>query len=251
MDLGLKGRVAVVTGAAAGIGAAIARTLVDEGCCVWIADVDGVQAARTASALSIGSSVHAVTFDVTSNPEVEAAIETIVEAEGRLDILICNAGILRSGPFLESTPSDWEAVVAVNLSGVMNCIRAAVKPMIRRGSGRIINVASISAMRGGGSIGNILYGTSKAGVVALTLGLAREFGPHNITVNAVAPAVAETPMTRATLTEEVTERILSRIPLGRLAIPSDIADAVAFLASERAGFITGAIVPIDGGILTT
>ena len=251
MELGLKGRVAVVTGGAAGIGAAIARTLANEGCCVWVADMDGVQAERTASALSIGSTVHAVTLDVSSKPEVEAAIERIVQAESRLDILVCNAGILKSGPFLEFTTSDWEALVSINLSGVMNCIRAAVKPMLRNGSGRIINVASISAMRGGGSIGNVLYGTSKAGVVALTLGLAREFGPHNITVNAVAPAVADTPMTRASLTDEVTERIVSRIPLGRLAVPSDIADAVAFLASERAGFITGAVVPIDGGILTT
>jgi len=251
MELGLKGRVAVVTGGAAGIGLAIARTLANEGCCVWIADLDGIQAERTASALSTGSAVHAVALDVSSQAQVDAAVQTIVQAERRLDILVCNAGILKSGPFLESTTSDWEAVASVNLTGVMNCIRAAVKPMLRNGYGRIVNVASISAMRGGGSIGNVLYGTSKAGVVALTLGLAREFGPYNITVNAVAPAVADTPMTRATLSDEVTERIVSRIPLGRLAMPSDIADAVAFLASDRAGFVTGAIVPIDGGLLTT
>jgi len=117
--------------------------------------------------------------------------------------------------------------------------------------GRIINIASVSAMRGGGSVGNTLYGATKAGVVALTMGLARELGPFGITVNALAPAVVDTPMTRAALTEDARRGILARIPVGRLAQLSDIADVAAFLASERAGFITGATIPVDGGILTT
>jgi NAD(P)-dependent dehydrogenase (short-subunit alcohol dehydrogenase family) len=121
----------------------------------------------------------------------------------------------------------------------------------RQRAGRIINIASVSAMRGGGSLGNTIYGATKASVVALTMGLARELGPLGITVNAVAPAVADTAMTRAGLTDEMRRRIVARIPLGRLATLSDIADLVTFLASDRAAFITGAVIPVDGGILTT
>lgn len=252
MELGLQGRVAFVTGAAVGIGAAIAEGLASEGCSVWIADRDGGQAGRTAAAFEAKHlRARAVAVDVTRTEAVAAAIRRAVQEDGGLDILVCNAGILKSGSFQESTPEDWESVVAVNLSGIVNCVREAAPMMMGRGGGRIVNIASIAAMRGGGSIGNTLYGTTKAGVVALTMGLAREFGPAGITVNAVAPALADTPMTRAALTDEVRGRIISRIPLGRLAMPSDIAAAVTFLASDRASFITGAVLPVDGGILTT
>jgi len=139
----------------------------------------------------------------------------------------------------------------VNLHGVANCIRAALDTMIAQGHGRIVNIASISTMRGGGAIGNTLYGTSKAGVVPLTMGLARELGPSGITVNAIAPAVADTPMTHTSLTPELIERTVSRIPLRWLATAADIADAVTFLASDRANFISGAVLPVDGGLLTT
>ena len=123
--------------------------------------------------------------------------------------------------------------------------------MTRQRSGHIINIASVSAMRGGGSVGNILYGATKAGVAAMTMGLARELGPDGITVNAIAPAIADTAMTHAALTEDARRRILARIPLGRLASFTDITDLAVFLASDRASFITGAIIPVDGGILTT
>jgi 3-oxoacyl-[acyl-carrier protein] reductase len=148
-------------------------------------------------------------------------------------------------------PSEWDRVSRVNVCGIINCVKAALPSMAAQRRGRIINIASISAMRGGGSIGNTIYGATKASVVALTKGLARELGPQGITVNAVAPAVADTAMTHAALTEEARQRILSRIPLGRLAGPSDIADMVAFLASDRAAYITGTTIPVDGGILTT
>ncbi len=252
MELGLKGRVAFVTGAAIGIGAAIAESLADEGCIVWIADRNGEQAGRTAAAFEAKNlRVRAVAVDVTRTDAVAAAVRRAVQQDGRLDILVCNAGVLKSGSFRDSSASDWESVVAVNLSGVINCVREAAQVMTNQGGGRIVNIASIAAMRGGGSIGNTLYGTSKAGVVALTMGLAHEFGPAGITVNAVAPAVADTPMTRTMLTDEVRDRIISRVPLGRLATPADIADAVTFLASDRASFISGAVLPVDGGILTT
>lgn len=251
MELGLAGRVALVTGAARGIGAAIAETLAREGARVWLADRDEPAAEEKAAELASGGlSARAIRVDVTDANLVTAAFGAVTDA-GPLDILVCNAGILKTGPFRDATPADWDGAVAVNLSGVVHCVRAAIGPMMERGFGRIINVASVSAMRGGGSIGNVLYGTTKAGVVALTMGLARELGPSGITVNAVAPAVADTPMTRDSLSPQLVAGITSRIPLRRLATPADIADAVAFLASDRASFVNGAILPVDGGLLTT
>src|SRR5262249_52789847 len=139
----------------------------------------------------------------------------------------------------------------VNGGGILMCVEAACPAAPRQRAGRIINIASVSAMRGGGSLGNTIYGATKASVVASTMGLARELGPLGITVNAVAPAVADTAMTRAGLTDDMRRRIVARIPLGRLAALSDIAGLVTFLASDRAAFITGAVIPVDGGILTT
>jgi NAD(P)-dependent dehydrogenase (short-subunit alcohol dehydrogenase family) len=252
MELGLQGRVALVTGGAVGIGASIAASLAREGCRVWIGDRDTGQAQRTADEFRIaGLQAQVATLDVTEPESAAEVVAYILAMDGSLDILVCNAGILKSGSFLDSSPQDWESIMAVNLAGVANCVREAARPMARQGSGRIVNIASISAMRGGGSLGNTLYGTSKAGVVALTMGLARELGPSGITVNAVAPSVADTPMTRSILSDEVRDRIIARIPLGRLATPADIADAVTFLASDRASFINGAVLPVDGGILTT
>lgn len=252
MDLGLEGRVAFVTGGAAGIGAAIATALAREGATVWIADRDGGAAQAAARSLvDEGFQARAAVVDVTDADEVARAMGEAQAERGGLDLLVCNAGILKTGAFRDASARDWETALAVNLSGVVNCIQAAVPAMVERGYGRIVNIASVSAMRGGGSIGNVVYGTTKAGVVALTLGLARELGPSGITVNAVAPAVADTPMTRSVLDPDTMDRIVGRIPLRRLATPADIADLVTFLASHRAAFINGAIVPIDGGLLTT
>jgi 3-oxoacyl-[acyl-carrier protein] reductase len=253
MDMGLAGRVAIVTGAATGIGAAIAESLAGEGCIVWIADRDGDEAERAARDLAgRGMQARSVAMDVRREEEVAAAIAKVLDQDRKLDILVCNAGVLKTKTFRDSSPRDWQEVVDVNLYGVATCIRAAAEIMAAgKEGGRIVNIASVAAMRGGGSVGNTLYGTTKAAVVALTLGLAREFGPLGITVNAVAPAIAETRMTRASLTDEARQRILARIPLGRLATPADIADAVTFLTSDRARFINGAVLAVDGGILTT
>ncbi|HZP79569.1 MAG TPA: SDR family NAD(P)-dependent oxidoreductase [Pseudolabrys sp.] len=247
MDLDLKGRVAVVTGAATGIGEAIARTLAREGCTVCIADRDADGARKAVTA--VGG--HAVTLDVGDANGVAKAFEGIVETHKRLDILVNAAGLLSTGKIADLPTSEWDRVAQVNLSGLLYCVKAAIPAMQAQRHGRIINIASISAMRGGGSLGNVLYGTTKAGVVALTMGLARELGPFGITANAIAPAVVETAMTQKSLTDEARARITARIPLGRLASTDDVADLAAFLASDRASFISGTTIPVDGAILTT
>jgi NAD(P)-dependent dehydrogenase (short-subunit alcohol dehydrogenase family) len=252
MDLNLTGRVAAITGGAAGIGEAIARALAAEGCSICILDRDASAGQKTAAALvEGGAKALSAEIDVGDAAAVVEAFDRIVVSHNRLDILINAAGLLSTGFVADLPAAEWQRVSQVNLAGVLYCVKAAIPVMSRQRYGRIINIASVSAMRGGGSIGNTLYGTTKAGVVALTMGLARELGPNGITVNAIAPAVADTAMTNAALTAEARQKILARIPLGRLASLADIADLAVFLASDRAGFITGTAIPVDGGILTT
>jgi NAD(P)-dependent dehydrogenase (short-subunit alcohol dehydrogenase family) len=249
MDLNLTGRVAVITGGATGIGEAIGRALAAEGCVVCVVDRDGTAAGKAAA--SFGPKASSVAVDVGNAAAVRQAFEQVSANHQRLDILVNAAGVLSTGLVADLPVSEWQRVSEVNLSGVLYCAKAAIPFMKTQRFGRIINIASVSAMRGGGSVGNTLYGTTKAGVVALTMGLARELGPDGITVNAIAPAIADTAMTHAALTDDARRKILARIPLGRLASVSDIADLAAFLASDRANFITGAVIPVDGGILTT
>jgi NAD(P)-dependent dehydrogenase (short-subunit alcohol dehydrogenase family) len=252
MDLELNGRVALVTGGGAGIGQAIAQSLAAEGCTVVIADRDGAAAECVAASLtSERRSARAITIDVGDYAAVAAAFAEISKRIGTPCILVNAAGLLSVGAIADLPAGEFDRVARVNIDGVLNCIKAVIPMMTAARSGRIINIASISAMRGGGSVGNTLYGATKSAVVALTMGLARELGPSGITVNAVAPAIIDTAMTHAALTEEARQRILLRIPLGRFAMTSDVADLVVFLASARAGFITGATIPVDGGILTS
>jgi NAD(P)-dependent dehydrogenase (short-subunit alcohol dehydrogenase family) len=252
MDLNLKNRVAAVTGGGSGLGEGIARALAAEGCKLCILDRDPGAAKLVASSLeATGITARSAAVDVGDAAAVEKAFAETISSFGRLDILVNAAGVLSTGLVADLPVTEWQRIAQVNVAGVVFCVKAAIPIMRRHGFGRIINIASVSAMRGGGSIGNTLYGTTKAGVVALTMGLARELGPFGITANAIAPAVVDTAMTHAALTEDAKRRILERIPLGRLAQISDIADLTVFLASERAGFITGATIPVDGGILTT
>lgn len=247
MEFGLTGRVALVTGAGSGIGRSIAQMLAAEGTLVYCTDIRRDAAEETAAP---ADHMTAMTLDVGDRRSIDAAIAAVLAAEGHIDVLVTSAGLLTMGPVMQMKQDDWEQVERVNLRGVLHCIHAVATPMVQRGHGRIINIASVSAFRGGGSLGNVLYGTTKAGVAALTMGFARELGPHGITVNAVAPAVTTTPMTE-TLLEDDAASIVGRIPLGHLTNPEDTAALATFLASDRAAFINGTIIPVDGGFLTT
>jgi 3-oxoacyl-[acyl-carrier protein] reductase len=251
MELNLKDRIALVTGGGAGIGEAIAQALAAEGCKLWILDRDAGAAESTAKAIGQqdGQARWSI-LDVSDAASVYSTFERI-SRDDRIDILINAAGLLSTGAVADLPVTEWHRVSEVNIAGMLYCIKAAMPVMSEQHYGRIINIASISAARGGGSVGNTLYGTTKAGVVAMTMGLARELGPQGITVNAISPAVADTAMTRKSLTADARARILARIPLGRMASLSDIANLAVFLASDCASFITGTAIPVDGGILTT
>jgi len=227
----MTARVALVTGAGRGLGARIADHLQAAGYKVHRADIAG------------GS----LRMDVTDRTSVKECLEKI----GALDLLVNNAGLLASGAFDRTEGEAWDRLLAVNVTGVFNCVQAAVPAMRGRAGASILNIASVSHEKGGGAIGNVWYGTTKAAVVAMTRGLARELGPEGIRVNAIAPAVLETDMVRGQLTPELRARVVSRIPLGRLASAEDVAKLALFLSSEAASFITGETVAVDGGFLRT
>jgi NAD(P)-dependent dehydrogenase (short-subunit alcohol dehydrogenase family) len=248
MNLNLDGKIALVTGAGRGIGARISAKLVEEGCSVYVADVNAESA--KVSAAAIGQAAHAMRIDVTNPTDIQLRVEEIVERHGRIDILVNNAGILKTASIVDSSIEDWDEVCRANLSSVYYCSKAVLPVMLKRRYGKIVNIASMSAARAGGIFGNVLYGTTKAGVVAFTKGFARELAPYGINVNAVAPGLVETAMTAAKLTPDIREQVLATLPMHRLADVEDIANAVAFLASDVAAYITGDTLLVDGGSLT-
>lgn len=248
MDLKLGDKVALVTGAGGGIGAAIAATLVENGCSVYVADSNSDAAAKVAA--QVGQRSYPLTLDVGNASQALAAVQQVVRERGRIDIVVNNAGILKTRSVVDSSIEDWDDVCRVNLSGVYYCCKAALDSMVKQRYGKIVNIASVSAMKGGGSFGNVLYGTTKAGVVALTKGLARELAQYGINVNAIAPGVVETSMTGSLLTPERRKAVLAGIPLGRFASTDDIAHVVALLASDVLGYVTGETIVVDGGYLT-
>jgi NAD(P)-dependent dehydrogenase (short-subunit alcohol dehydrogenase family) len=250
MDLELGGKVALVTGAGSGIGAAIAEALAAEGCVVYFGDMSEQAAARAAAACTGGGRGLPLALDVGDPASADRGARRIVAEQGKVDILVNNAGILKTGSVVDASIDDWDEVCRVNLSGVYYCCKAVLPSMLERRSGKIVNIASVSFARGGGVFGNVLYGVTKAGVVAMTKGMARDLGPFGINVNAIAPSVTETGMTRALLTPERRQAALASIPLGRFAAPGDIARIVLILASDVSAYVTGETIVVDGGFLT-
>ncbi len=246
MNLGLEGRTAVVTGGASGIGAAVAVALAGEGCDIGV--VDHRPATEAGSVLSAieaaGRRGLYVEADVRDPARAERGIATIVDAWGRLDVLVCCAGITDDAVSWKMTPEQWDAVIGVNLTGCFLWNRAAARVMKERGSGRIVNIGSINGLRG--KFGQANYAASKAGMVGLSKTLARELGKYGVTVNVVAPGMVRTPMT-ARLPRDVVDRAIGETAGGRLAEPEDCAAVVAFLCSERAAHVTGQVVRVDGG----
>jgi len=243
----LKDQVAVITGGAQGIGKAIALQFASEGAKLVLSDID--EGAVQATAAQIGKEKNVETLGVKGNVSQLADCEKLVDASldrfGRIDILINNAGITRDNLLMRMSDDEWDSVIAVNLKGVFNCTKAAIRPMMKQRKGRIVNIASVVGLMG--NAGQANYSASKGGVVALTKTCAREFASRNILVNAVAPGFIRTRMTDA-LTEEQRKKLLELIPLGRLGEPEDVAKVVFFLCSEDSSYITGHVVSVNGGM---
>jgi len=244
----LKDRVAIVTGAARGIGKAIALTFVREGARVALIDVDRDQLDLVKNEISKNKGeALSLPCDITQSSQVKEMVNQVQEAFGRVDILVNNAGIIRRGTIETVTEEDWDRVIEVNLKGTFNCCKAVFGIMKQQGYGKIVNISSIA-----GKMGDITsapgYGPSKAGIDALTKTLARQLAPYGINVNGVAPHAIETEMS-AQWSEERRREIIASIPLGRLGKPEDVAEAVLFLVSEEASFITGEILDVNGGAL--
>jgi 3-oxoacyl-[acyl-carrier protein] reductase len=244
--MSLNGKVAVVTGGSRGIGYAVASAFVREGASLTVCGRDRVALEKVAAELETsGAQVLAVKADVTESAEVDRVIEACLDRFGTLNILVNNAGITRDNLLLRMKDAEWDAVLHTNLKGVFYCTRAALRPMLKQRGGRIINLTSVVGVMG--NPGQANYAAAKAGIIGLTKTAAKEVASRGITVNAVAPGFVETDMTHA-LDPELQGRIRGQIPLGRFATPEEVAELVVFLASDRAAYITGQVIHINGGL---
>src|SRR5512136_482336 len=243
----LDDKIAVVTGAAQGIGRAIAETLARRGAHVVVADINLEKAQATAQAIaaSTGRRVIAVQTNVVDSASAQAMIDRTLAEFGRIDVLVNNAGTTRDNLIVRISDADWDLVLGVNLKGAFNCAKAAARPMMKQRYGRIVNISSVSGLAG--QAGQTNYSSSKAGLIGFTKALAKEVGSRGITVNAVAPGFVPTDLTNEILAK-VQDEAIKMTPLGRLGAVEDIAYAVAFLVSDEASFITGQVLSVDGGL---
>ncbi|MDA8424047.1 MAG: 3-oxoacyl-[acyl-carrier-protein] reductase [Nitrospiraceae bacterium] len=244
--MSLSGKIALVTGAAQGIGRDIALALATDGADVAICDVNLDAAHKTAGDIEAkGGKSLALKANVAASADVIAMIDQVVEKFGRIDILVNNAGITRDGLILRMKDEDWDLVLSINLKGSFLCTKAALKYMSKQRGGTIINIASIVGAMG--NAGQANYVASKAGLIGLTKTIAREYANRGITANAVAPGFIDTAMTQA-LSENVRQELAKQIPMGKLGTPEDVANAVRFLASPWASYITGQVIHVNGGM---
>lgn len=243
----LKEKTALVTGAAQGIGKSIAVTLAKEGAHVAICDVNLEKAQETAKEIEgLGVKSMAVKTNVSDAKECEDLVNIVVEKFGKLDILVNNAGVTRDGLLVRMSEQDWDLVIAINLKGTFNCTKSAAKYMMKARYGRIVNISSVIGLMG--NAGQTNYSASKAGVIGITKSAAKELSGRNVTVNAIAPGYIATAMTDK-LTEDQRNSMVKLVPLGRIGQPQDVANAVLFLASPLADYITGQVIPVDGGMV--
>jgi 3-oxoacyl-[acyl-carrier protein] reductase len=244
----LEGKIAIVTGASRGIGAAIAVDLATHGATVVVNHRDSAAGAEEVlKAISdAGGKAAAIQADVSLLADAQRLIKETTDRFGRVDVLVNNAGTTRDMLLMMMSEDDWDAVLRTNLKSAYNCSKAALRPMFKQRYGRIINITSVSGLAG--QAGQTNYSASKAGLIGFTKALAKEVGARNVTVNAVAPGFVPTVLTSA-LTEEQKNAAIALTPLGRFAKPEEIAYAVTFLASDRAGFITGQVLSVDGGLV--
>ena len=245
--ISLKGKVAVITGSGRGIGKSIALKLASLKADIVVSDL--IDTKDTVSEIeSLGQKAIGVQCDVSNEEDVKNLIDKSLETFGKIDILVNNAGITKDNLTMRLPVEDWDSVININLKGAFLCTKAAMRPMMKQKSGNIINVASIIGLIG--NAGQVNYSASKAGVIAMTKTVAQEVGSRNINVNAIAPGFIDTAMTQK-LPDKVKEELLERIPLKRLGSQEDVANLVAFLASDQANYITGQVFVLDGGMTMT
>ncbi|MCF7839416.1 MAG: 3-oxoacyl-ACP reductase FabG [Candidatus Marinimicrobia bacterium] len=245
--ISLTDKVALVTGSTRGIGRTIAETLAQAGAEVVISSRSADDCKRVADEFTAkGYEVLGIAADVSDPDAAQNLIKEIIAQRGELHIVVNNAGITRDNLIMRMKPTDWDAVMAVNLKSVFNVSQAVIRPMLKARSGRIINITSVVGQMG--NPGQTNYAASKAGIIGFTKSLAREIASRNITVNAVAPGYIATEMTK-NLSDDARQRLMDQIPLGRIGEPMDVANLVAFLASDLAGYITGQVYNVDGGLV--
>ncbi|MGC4096736.1 MAG: 3-oxoacyl-[acyl-carrier-protein] reductase [Nitrospira sp.] len=245
--MSLEGKTAIVTGAAQGIGRAIAECLAQAGADIAVADLDPGRSMETVAAVEkLGRRALNIKVNVADTDDTKAMAEHVLKTWGKVDILVNNAGITRDGLLLRMKEEDWNLVLQINLNGTFNCTKAVLQPMTKQRYGRIVNIASIVGVIG--NAGQANYSASKAAVIGFTKTVGREYASRNVTVNAVAPGFIDTAMTHG-LPADVKDTLLKQIPLGRLGTSADVAAAVRFLVSEDAAYITGHVLHVNGGML--